>query len=353
MTKVLESGKYLPNFAQNVVVWGRQGDPALNRDGWNLVPSGVLEDSQTVQKSLCFSSNFTVHKDSRMPTTLVSRNRSSSWIWQTTLLLLLLGLVYKDVMARLAGQWWNDPNFSHGFFVPLFSAFVIWSQRKKLAEIPLGPSWVGLAILFLSLSVLVVGVLGAELFLSRASLVLVLSGLVIHFLGWAHFRALLFPLGFLFLMIPIPNIIFNQIAFPLQLLASQLAASFLQVAGVPTLRQGNVIQLPIMTLEVVEACSGIRSLITLLTLAIIYGYFLEPIVWKRWILALCAIPIAVFANGFRIVGTGLMGEYWEPEKAQGFFHSFSGWVVFVVALVLLFGVHSAMQGISRLRRRPA
>jgi len=284
-----------------------------------------------------------------LPTT----DRADSWKWQVPLLVLVLAFLYREIMMRLAGQWWSDPNFSHGFFVPLFSGFVIWSQREKLAAIPRTPSWLGFWIIFAAISMLVVGVLGAELFLSRTSLVLLLMGMVVQFFGWAHFRAMFFPLGFLFLMIPIPSIIFNQIAFPLQLIASQLAASFLQIMGVPTLRLGNVIQLPVMTLEVVEACSGIRSLITLLTLSIIYGFFLESVVWKRVILALSAIPIAVLANGFRIVGTGLLGEYWEPEKAQGFFHSFSGWVVFVVAMILLFVVHSLMQGISRLRRRPA
>lgn len=279
--------------------------------------------------------------------------RTSRWVWQATVLTLLIAFLYKGVMSRLAAQWWNDPNFSHGFFVPLFAAFVIWSQRKELAKVPVAPSWVGLPIVVGALCLLLVGVLGAELFLSRTSLIFLLAGLVIHFLGWKHFRALLFPIGFLFLMIPIPNIIFNQVAFPLQLLASQMAASFLQFAGVPTLRQGNVIELPIMTLEVVEACSGIRSLVTLLTLSIIYGYFLESVAWKRLILAVSAIPIAVAANSFRIVGTGLLGEYWEPEKAQGFFHSFSGWVVFVVALILLFVVHSMMQGVSRMRRKTA
>ncbi len=282
-----------------------------------------------------------------------SNDNARGWVWKVALLTLLIAFLYKRVLASLVMQWWEDPNFSHGFFVPLFAGFVIWSERKKLSEIPLTPSWLGLPLILGSLCLLVVGVLGAELFLSRTSLIFLFAGLVIHFLGWAYFRALLFPIAFLFLMIPIPNIIFNQVAFPLQLLASQLAASFLQMVGVPTLRQGNVIELPIMTLEVVEACSGIRSLITLLTLSIIYGYFLESVVWKRMILAAFSIPIAVLANSIRIVGTGLLGEYWEPEKAQGFFHSFSGWVVFVVALVLLFAAHSLMQGISRLRRRTA
>lgn len=220
---------------------------------------------------------------------------------------------------------------------------MVWVNRKQLATLPAQPSWFGLVVVAGALAVLIVGLLGAELFLARSSLVLLLTGLVIHFLGWTWFRALLFPLAFLFLMIPIPAIIFNQIAFPLQLFASQMAAELLALLGVPVLREGNVIRLPTMTLEVVEACSGIRSLVSLTTLAIIYGYLMEPRIWKRVILALAAVPIAVAANGLRIVGTGLLGEYWDPEKAQGFFHTFSGWLIFVISLLMLFAVHGIMK----------
>lgn len=265
-------------------------------------------------------------------------------------LAVLVAWLYAGILQRLVVQWWTDPNFSHGFFVPAFSAFVVWLKRRELAVLPVKPSWFGLAVAASALGVLVVGVLGSELFLSRSSLVLLLVGLVVHFLGWAHFRALLFPLAFLLLMIPIPAIVFNQIAFPLQLLASQLATSSLEFVGVPALRLGNVIQLPVMTLEVVEACSGIRSLVSLTTLAIIYGYLLE----RRWLrqcaLTISAIPIAVVANALRVTGTGLLGEYWSPDKAEGFFHTFSGWLLFVVSLLMLFTLHCVMKFADRWRR---
>jgi len=186
---------------------------------------------------------------------------------------------------------------------------------------------------------LILGVLGSELFLSRFSLLLLTTGLVIFFLGWEFFRALLFPLAFLVLMIPIPTILFNQITFPLQILASKLSAWFLPLLGVPVLREGNIINLPAMPLEVADACSGIRSLMTLTTLTIMYGYLLESRVLIRVLLAIAAIPIAVIANGFRIVGTGLLVQYWDPDKAQGFFHEFSGWLIFVVSLFMLFFLH--------------
>ena len=267
----------------------------------------------------------------------------SAWIWQAALLVMCVGWLYGAVLARLAAQWWRDPNFSHGFLVPVFAGYVIWSQRERLGELPVRPSWTGLPILIVAMCLLVVGVLGVELFLTRASLLLAFAGLVIYFLGWQFLRAVLFPLAFLLLMIPLPAILFNQITFPLQLLASKVASALLPLAGVPVLREGNVIMLPAMTLEVAEACSGIRSLMSLLTLAVVYGYVLETRTSWRVLLALAALPIAVLANSLRIVGTGLLVQYWDPDKAEGFFHTFSGWIIFVVSLVLLFLVHRSMR----------
>jgi exosortase len=263
--------------------------------------------------------------------------------WQAALLVVLIAWLYTSILYHLVGQWWQDPNFSHGFFVPLFSAFVLWQDRSRLARLPMTPSSWGLLIVIGALFVLVLGVMGAELFLSRVSLLLLLAGLVIYFLGWNYFRAVLFPWLFLILMIPVPAIIFNQITFPLQLLASKIAAGLLPLLGVPVLREGNVINLPAMVLEVAEACSGIRSLLSLATLAIIYGYLMEPRTSLRVGLALASLPIAVAANSLRIVGTGLLVQYWDPEKAEGFFHVFSGWLIFVISLLMLFLFHRLMR----------
>ena len=263
--------------------------------------------------------------------------------WQIALIAALFLWLYRPVLTHLVSQWWNDPNFSHGFFVPLFSAFVVWQDRSRFAALRLRPSLWGLAFLGFGLCVLIVGQLGAELFLSRLSLLIVLAGLIVIFLGWSFFRALLFPWAFLLLMIPIPAIIFNQITFPLQLLASKVASTTLPWMGVPVLREGNVINLPAMQLEVAEACSGIRSLMSLTTLAVIYGYLMERKIAVRVQLALASLPIAVAANSLRIVGTGLLVQYWDPEKAEGFFHEFSGWLIFVVSLFMLYLFHRIMR----------
>ena len=254
-------------------------------------------------------------------------------------LVLLLVWLYHSIIYNLVLQWFHDPNFSHGIFVPIFSLYVLWQDRERLKSIKPAPSWAGLPLIFLALTMLVLGVLGVELFTSRFSLLVLLAGLVLVTRGQEFFRAILFPWAFLILMIPLPNLILQKFTFPLQLLASKLSTSMLQLVGVPVLREGNVITLAAMKLEVAEACSGLRSLLSLVTLAVIYGYLMEKRNWIRIVLACAAIPIAVFANSFRIFGTGLIVQYWDPEKAKGFYHEFQGWLVFVVSLVLLFAVH--------------
>ncbi|HXW89079.1 MAG TPA: exosortase A [Terriglobales bacterium] len=269
--------------------------------------------------------------------------------WSIAVLTLgpLIVYVYGPTLIALISQWWLDPDFGHGLLVPLFSGFLVWNNRARLALLPLKPSWAGLGVVLLSLAMLVVGNLGAELFLARTSLVFLLAGLVILFCGWNSFRALLFPWAFLFLMVPIPKLVLNHVTLPLQSLASQLATSLLSLLGVPVLRAGNIIQLPDMRLEVAEACSGIRSLMSLVTLAIIYGYFTESRLLPRVLLALAAIPIAVVANGLRIVGTGLLANYGHAELARGFLHSFSGWLIFVVSLLILWALHTAVRAVMK------
>jgi exosortase len=271
----------------------------------------------------------------------------SAWWWQVAIIGASLIWLYHSILRHLVGQWGTDQNFSHGYFVPAFALFVLWERREKLTSLAREPAWSGLWILGFGLCALVAGVVGAELFLSRVSLLLVVAGLTVLLLGWDHLRAVAFPLLFLLLMIPIPRIVFNSITGPLQTLASITAAQMLPLFGIPVLREGNIIHLPTMALEVAEACSGIRSLMSLATLAIIYGYLMEPRASIRVSLAVASIPIAVVANSLRIVGTGLVVQYWDPAKAEGFFHEFSGWLVFVVSLTMIFLVHQIWKAFER------
>jgi exosortase len=272
--------------------------------------------------------------------------RWQGWL-QLALLSALIGQLYYRILASLALNWWTDPNYSYGLLVPIFCGWVIGRERNRLADVPVKPSWFGLLVILGALGILLLGVLGAEIFLSRASLLFLLAGLVIQFRGWRLFGALLFPWAVLFLMIPLPAIILNQIAFPLQFQTSRLAGALLGLAGVPVLREGNIIELPSLTLDVVEACSGIRSLVALITCAVMYGYLFERRAWQRILLVLAAIPIAVIVNGVRIMGSGILGQYWDAKKAEGFFHVFSGWVIFLLAVALLIVFHAALQWFGR------
>ena len=260
-----------------------------------------------------------------------------SW-WKAVVIAGVLLWLYMPTLAHLVSQWWNDPNYSHGFFVPLFSAFVIWQERNKLSGLNPRPSWAGLLFLGFGLCVLIVGQMGAELFLSRLSLLIVLAGLIVLFLGWNFLRALIFPWAFLLLMIPVPAIVFNQITFPLQLLASKVASTTLPWMGVPVLREGNVIVLPAMALEVAEACSGIRSLLTLTFFSLVYGYVFEKRGWARAVLFFSTIPITIAANAGRVALTGVVSQF-NPDLAEGWFHEAQGMVIFVIALAILIGLH--------------
>jgi exosortase len=262
--------------------------------------------------------------------------------WRIALLGALVALLYCPVLAKLVKDWWQIPDFSHGFLVPIFVAYLVWTKRDTLRATRLKPSWAGVVVVALAMALLLVGIFGAELFLARISLLILLAGLVLAFGGTQLLRELRFPLLVLLLAIPIPSLIFNQLTIPLQTLASKLATALLPLFGVPVLREGNVINLASMSLEVAEACSGIRSLMSLFTLAVFYGYFMEETAWKRVVLALASIPIAIAANAVRIFGTGLCVQYWNPYKAVGFFHEFSGWVMFLLALACLFVLHHAM-----------
>jgi exosortase len=285
----------------------------------------------------------------------VNRLRGSDMrFWLPYLIIgLLLVAVYFRIAGKLVFDWFDITDYGHGPLVPLFSIYIMWDNRNVLRNTPIRPSWGGLPLVILGLCIVILGVYGADLFLSRTSFLILLAGLIWTFMGRSMLRALLFPLLTLLLAIPFPEIVFNKITFPLQLLASQLASDILPLFHVPVLHEGNVIELPAMKLEVAEACSGIRSLMSLFTLAIFYGYFLERGTWRRVILALASVPIAVAANAVRIVGTGLCVQYWDPDKALGFFHEFSGWVIFVISLMLLYLVHLGMRVIAPSRATEA
>jgi exosortase len=266
-------------------------------------------------------------------------------LWPLLLAVVAAAWLYSGVIAGLINDWAHDDNYSHGFLIVPLTAYFAWERRERLWRATRKPSIVGLLLALGSLAMLVAGILGAEFFLSRLSMLGLLAGAVLFLFGWEPLRIVAFPLAFLVLMIPIPAIIFNQIAFPLQLFASRFGVTVMQLFNVPVLREGNVIIMANTTLEVAEACSGIRSLISLLTLGIVYGYFSDSRAWVRVVIAASTVPIAIVANGLRVAGTGVLAHYLGPEAALGFFHTFSGWLVFLAAFGILFAV---VYGVRRL-----
>ena len=261
--------------------------------------------------------------------------------WQGALLVAVLLALYAPVLVRLVKQWYIDPDYSHGFLVPFLSAYLIWQRRSSLAEVVRRPSNWGLLLVLGSLGLLFLGSLGAELFLTRISIIVTICGLIVYFSGWRLLRAMAFPLAFLLFAVPIPALIYNEIVFPLQFIASRFATNCLEMLNLfPIMREGNVLIMPGMRLEVVEACSGIRSLMSLLALAAGYGYLAEKSVAVRWFLFLSMVPLAIISNGTRVMITALMTNYIGPQAAEGFMHEFSGWVIFVVATALFLGLHS-------------
>lgn len=253
----------------------------------------------------------------------------------TTAVLGLLVALYHEIFAGLLYDWDNDPNYSHGFIVPFMSAFFVYERWTRLHQTPIQPHVLGIPVLALGMAMLVIGSIGAELFAQRVSFIVVTAGLILLILGKRILFTLSLPIGFLLFMIPLPAIVVNTIAFPLQIFAAQSASFCLFNLGIPVFREGNLITLAGTTLEVAEACSGLRSLVALLALGTVYAYFSQNQMWKRWVLILLSIPIAILANAFRVTGTGVLANIWGTEAAEGFYHTFEGWLVFVVAFVLL------------------
>jgi exosortase len=291
--------------------------------------------------------------------------------WRVLVISAAIVFAFATVLSKLGIDWWTDSNYSHGLLIPFIIGYILWINRQRFSREPVQPSvfWGGGAVL-IALFALWAGTAGAELYTQRMSLVLMLAGVVVYFWGFRLLRLTLVPLVLLILAIPIPVIVFNKIAFPLQIFASQCAVWSMRLLNIAVLRQGNVIELlprgasATKKLEVVEACSGIRSLMTLITLAVVFAYLTYPGrrdgrgsgsqatkardgfrqwfssygFWRSAILIASAVPIAILTNALRVSGTGVLAHYYGTGVADGFFHTFSGWVIYIAAALLLFAV---------------
>jgi exosortase len=251
------------------------------------------------------------------------------------LLFPLMTVAYATIVPGMVDQWSSDPNYSHGFLIPLISGYFLWQSRDDLAAAPVRPSNLGLAVICASLVLLVVGIAGTEYFSMRSSLVLLLAGIVLYWFGWPVLKVLALPIGFLLFMVPLPYIVYDAAAFPLKLLVAKFSVLSLKAMGVIVLREGNIIMFPNTVLEVADACSGLRSLVSLIALAVALAFLSQKTVLKQTVLIFMAIPIAIFTNMLRVIVTGFLAQYYGAAAAEGFFHEFAGLAVFALAMALL------------------
>lgn len=251
-------------------------------------------------------------------------------------LVLLLIICYYDIFYNMSLQWLDDPNYSHGFLVPVLSIYYVWQNRNQLKDIELKPSAYGLLLVCFAVFVLIAGVSAQELYTKRSSFIVLLAGIVLFLMGWKFLKKNLLPICFLFFMVPLPYIIYDSIAFPLKLFVAKFSVITLKNLGVVVLREGNIILFPHTVLEVADACSGLRSIMSLLALGVALAVFSQKNKIPMVILILSSIPIAILTNMIRVIGTGFLAQYYGAAAAEGFFHEFAGMGVFLLAMFMLF-----------------
>jgi exosortase len=236
----------------------------------------------------------------------------------------------------MARHWAVDPDYSHGFLIPIIAGYLIWKKKDIFSSLTVRPEIWGLPVLILGLILLIIGKTGGILFTMNLSFLIVLLGALLSLVGRNLTKTILFPLTYLIFMIPLPAVLFNELTFRLRLLGTTLSTKAISLIGIPVLQEGNIIHLSNASLQVVDACSGLRFLITLLALSVLVGYFTQKSTWKRLCLGLLTIPIAIISNAFRITLSGVLAYKYNLDIAEGFFHTYSGVLVFVVAFTLLF-----------------
>jgi len=278
---------------------------------------------------------------------MVKHSISSNYILGSGILLAMFIGLYYPVILKMVGDWSNDPNYSHGFLVPLVTLYLLWQKKHSLLQVSLSPSNWGLFVLICGLCIYIFGYLAAELFTMRVSMLVVLAGIIISNLGMSFFRCALLPYGYLYFMIPLPYLVYDAIAFPLKLFVAKYSVIALQIIGISVYREGNIIMLPTTTLEVADACSGIRSLMSLLALGVAYAYFSQKSLTKKIILVASTVPIALLANAVRVIGTGILAHHYGAAAAEGFFHEFAGMVIFAVSMTMLVGVGVVLSRIGQ------
>ncbi|KAF5052725.1 Transmembrane exosortase [anaerobic digester metagenome] len=277
------------------------------------------------EKTMTFSETIKVHK------------------FELLAFVVLLGAVYHSIVHEMVLDWAKDDNYSHGFLVPVIAGYLAFMRKDDLLQSEVRPADAGLGIVALGLLLLFLGWLGTEYFTMRSSMVIILAGAVLYLLGWRIFTILLAPLAYLLLMVPIPYIIYDAAAFPLKLFVTKVSVLSMKALGVVVLQEGNILMFPNITLEVADACSGLRSIMSLLALGAAYAFVFFPRVRDRVVLILSTLPIAVFTNCLRVIATGILAQYFGSAAAEGFFHEFAGLFVFAGAVVMFVALGAVLK----------
>lgn len=263
-------------------------------------------------------------------------------VLKLSLLTVIMVVLYSPTFSMFIYDWTHDDNYSHGFLVPFIVGYLVWTKRAQLRTLPPEPAMIGLFVLAVGVGLYLLGTIGSEWFVRRSSMIIVLAGLIWYLYGTAYLKTLLFPVGYLIFMIPLPAIVYSAIAFKLQLLVSQISAEIISLVGIPVYRNGNIIEVASGPLAVEEACSGMRSIMALLALSTILGYLLYRTRWRQWLLVICALPVAVITNIIRVTATGILAHFFGRQVAEGVLHESFGGIVFVLAFVLLFLISRIM-----------
>jgi exosortase len=268
---------------------------------------------------------------------------------QLLLVIPLLIWIYFTIVPDMVKDWYNDENYSHGFLIPIIAGYFLWQRWPELKNRLVKPDGLGLVVIVWGVFQLLVAWLGSEYFTMRSSLIVLLAGMTLFWFGREVLKGMALPLGYLIFMVPIPYIIYDMVAFPLKLFVTKVSVAFLKLVGVVVMREGNIIMFTTTTLEVADACSGIRSLISLLAIAAAYSCLMKTSTFRRWIIIFSAVPIAVATNALRVIVTGILAQWWGAKAAEGFFHEFAGMAVFLLAMVML----AAFGELLRRMGRPA
>ncbi len=277
-------------------------------------------------------------------------NITKQTLIQLVMIISAFYLLYHKAIAMLISDWSTDPNFSHGFLIPFVALYMVWYKQNEIALVNRRPSKTGIFIILLGMLVHIAGNVGAELFLIRFSMIITLSGIIIFYCGIDMLKAVFVPVAYLMLMIPIPAILWNQIAFPLQMFSAKISSQTISLLSIPVFREGNILHLANTSLEVVDACSGLRSLTSLIALTGAFAFLAPLSMVKKWILFFSAIPIAVAVNVIRLTITGAMAAWIGPETAHGFLHDMSGFIIFGAALILVYVVFIVEMKIEKIER---